>query len=238
MSVDQGCRYAVYFVPDAGSDLWRRGSALLGYDAESGEDVPQLSPSGWTPAQWRDLTEDPRRYGFHATLKAPFRIRDGVTEEALRGALRALAARVPAFAEVLHVARLGSFVAIVPAGPAPGLGALADAAVDAFELFRAPLSPGEIARRQPERLTPRQRELLDLYGYPYVHEEFRFHMTLTGRLDEDTADPVPGLAAILRDVLRPFPTPIAQIALFKQASPAARFRIVERAPLKTVGSDR
>lgn len=231
MNVHQGCRHAVYFAPRPDSDLWRIGSALLGYDAQSGDDVAPLTPAGWTQAHWHDLTHEPRRYGFHATLKAPFRLRDGVTEDALCAALHGLAARLPAFAQPLHVARLGHFVAVVPTGHAPRLGALADAAVDAFEPFRATLSPAEIARRQPERLTPRQRELLDQYGYPYVREEFRFHMTLTGRLDPDSADPVPALSGLLEPALSPGPVAIDQIALFRQDTPGSRFRIVERAQL-------
>ena len=64
-------RYAIYYVPAPDSDLDRFGAQLLGYDAFSGEDLPL--PDGILPAapDWHDLTSDPRKYGFHATLKAP-----------------------------------------------------------------------------------------------------------------------------------------------------------------------
>ena len=64
-------RYAIYYTPAPGSDLDRFGAQLLGYDAFTGVDLPfpdsilQMSPD------WHDLTRDPRKYGFHATLKAP-----------------------------------------------------------------------------------------------------------------------------------------------------------------------
>ena len=82
----------------------------------------------------------------------------------------------------LAPAILGSFVALVPAEPAPALRALADAAVRRFEAFRAPLDPADRDRRLAGGLTERQRDHLLRWGYPYVFEEFFFHMTLSGPL--------------------------------------------------------
>ena len=70
-------RYAVYYAPAADSALWRFGSATLGYDALTGEDLPFAVPPGCDLALWPAFTEEPRRYGFHATLKAPFELADG-----------------------------------------------------------------------------------------------------------------------------------------------------------------
>src|SRR5258708_4412041 len=84
-------RYAIYFVPAPGSDLDRFGSELLGYDALSGESLP--FPDGITQAvpDWHDLTQDPRKYGFHATLKAPFALAPGSNETELIAACEAFA---------------------------------------------------------------------------------------------------------------------------------------------------
>jgi putative phosphonate metabolism protein len=226
-----GYRYAVYFAPAPETPLWRTGSALLGYDAATGRDVTPLVPDGWSATQWHALTQEPRRYGFHATLKAPFRLRDGVGEARLRTILADLAARQVSFQTPLAVSPIKGFVALAPSGDEGGLRALADAVVDAFEPVRAALTREDIARRRPDRLSPRQRALLDHFGYPYVREEFRFHMTLTGRLTTERPDLVAGLGDILAPVLSSGPVAIDGMALFRQETPQARFRIVARAAL-------
>ena len=173
-------RYALYFAPsDAG--LWRAGSDWLGWDAVTGRPVGQPTIPGLAAA-----TAAPRKYGFHATLKAPFRLAEGASPEALRAALVVLAARLsPVPLPGLAVTRLGQFLALCPQPGAPGLEQLAADVVTGFEPFRAPLTTAEIARRNPERLSPRQNQLLRDFGYPYVFEEFRFHLSLTGDLEPD-----------------------------------------------------
>src|SRR4051812_32354802 len=123
-------RYAVYYAPAPGSALWRFGSGVIGYDAATGEDAPLLVPAGVSKAEWRALTAEPRRYGFHATLKAPFRLAEGATEADLHAALGRFAGSCAAVDATLEVATLGAFVALAPQGSAPDLSALADAAVD------------------------------------------------------------------------------------------------------------
>jgi hypothetical protein len=89
----------------------------------------------------------------------------------------------------LRVATLGAFTALVPHAAPPELGLFAAECVAAFEPFRAPLTEAETARRRPERLSPRGRALLERWGYPYVFEAFRFHMTLTDALAEEAREP-------------------------------------------------
>src|SRR5690606_25376449 len=123
-----------------------------------------------------------RHYGFHATLKAPFRLAPGVSPERLRAAVADFAARRPAFAvPAMKVSAIGGFLAVTLATPSPAMQALADAAVAELDAFRAPPTEAEIARRLQGGLTSQQEALLRRWGYPYVFEEFRFHMTLTGR---------------------------------------------------------
>ena len=115
-------------------------------------------------------------------------------------------------------------------GSAESASALADAAVDAFEPFRAPPSPAERLRRNPDAMTPRQRALFERYGYPYVRELFRFHMTLTGPLGAH-ADAIAGrLRALATDHRVCGPTRVGRIALFRQ-EPGGRFRVIAHAAL-------
>ncbi len=100
--------------------------------------------------------------------------------------------------------------------------------VDMFDHFRAPLDEAELARRLRAPLTPRQRAYLDRYGYPYVHDEFRFHMTLSGRVPDALR---PAVVDFLKAefAARCQPTvAIDQVALFREEG--ERFRIVARFP--------
>lgn len=229
-------RYALYVAPPATSALWRFGSAVLGYDAETGTDVPQLVPPSQTREGFHALTDDPRRYGFHATMKAPFRLAEGETREGLLAALHDFCAARAAFRlPRLTVRAVGAnaagdaFVALIePDAPTPELVALERDLVLGFERFRAPLTEAEIAKRNPDRLGPREREYLMRYGYPGVLEAFRFHLTLTGRA---SAAEVPALASDLAALYaRHVPEPgllVDQVALFEQIG-GGRFTLVER----------
>ena len=158
-------RAAVYFAPPESSPLGELAQAWFGDPAT------------------QDITGSPRHYGFHATLKAPFHFAEGKVLEGLLNAVeRFAAARRWVEAPALRVDALGEFLALVPSFPDLRLNALAADCVQAFEPFRAPLSPAEFARRRAARLSSRQERYLEEWGYPYVMEEFRFHMTLTERL--------------------------------------------------------
>jgi hypothetical protein len=61
-------RYAIYYASAPGSDLERFGAYLIGYDALSGADLPFPDSVVQSVPDWRELTQDPRKYGFHATL--------------------------------------------------------------------------------------------------------------------------------------------------------------------------
>lgn len=224
-----GPRYALYVAPAAASALWRFGSAVVGYDAATGADVPFPPGDPFARADWPDLTAEARRYGFHATLKAPFHLGEGADEAALLAALRDFAAaRAPFDVPALAVASLGRFVALVPAAPAPALDDLAAACVRAFDAFRAPLSEADRARRLAASLSPRQVEHLDRWGYPHVLADFRFHMTLTGALPPDLAEPVRAALARRYAALPPGLS-VDGVALYRQADRGARFRLLERA---------
>jgi 2'-5' RNA ligase len=108
--------------------------------------------------------------------------------------------------------------------------------VTGFDSFRAPLTGQDRARRNPDKLAPRQRDYLDRWGYPYVMDEFRFHMTLTGRLNETRRG---GVLEMLRDRFSSVGLPslaIDRIALFRQEDGDSRFCIIESWPLTAVRS--
>ncbi|MEM9221661.1 MAG: DUF1045 domain-containing protein [Pseudomonadota bacterium] len=172
-------RYAVYLTPVWESDLADAAARWLGRCAFEGKRTAPLAPPEAAP-------EVPAQYGFHATMRAPFRLRADQGEAQLLRTFGAFAARQGLVSVPLEVGRLGNFLALVSSDPTP-LAAAANAALEAFEPFRAPLSEAERARRNPEKLDERGRELLDRWGYPYVEERFTFHMTLSGPVKGENA---------------------------------------------------
>lgn len=225
-------RYAIYYSPAAQTPLARFGATMLGYDAFSAQDVPFPAEVAAAFEDWPELTAAPRKYGFHATMKAPFALAPDRDEAALLAAFDRFAAMSRAIPTIVPVVRaISGFIAVVPAEPSADLKALAQDCVEAFEGFRAPMDPADRARRKPELLTPRQVEQLDRFGYPYVRDDFRFHMTLTGRLPrERSADVLAQLqaqfAALALSTLR-----IDRIVLFRQADAPSRFRVLREATL-------
>ncbi len=224
-----GPRYAIYYAPAGDSPLWRFGSATLGYDAVTGEDVAFAVPPCCDAAGWPERTEEPRRYGFHATLKAPFELAAGRTENQLRAFTHNCAAGLMVVPLAgLTVSALGSFIALTPASPSGPLQRLAFSLVQAFEPFRAPLSGADLARRLKAPLTPAHRAYLEAYGYPYVGDAFRFHMTLTCSLAQDeVAATRAALASAHAAAVPAGPVAIDRIALFKQETRESRFRLLD-----------
>ena len=219
-------RYPLYFTPPREHPLTVAAAAWLGRDAFSGAPVPVADRCGLSPADHERLTAPPRRYGFHATIVAPFRPVPGVTPDDMAAAARSFAALCRPFAiRALRVAPLEGFLALVPAQPEAALDVLAAAAVDHFAALRAPLTPAEIERRDPVRLSPRQRAYLERYGYPFVKEEFRFHMTLTDPVAEPDASRLEsGLASLFAPALRE-PVQLRAVSLFVEPEPGAPFTV-------------
>lgn len=177
-------RYAIYYAPASTSPLWDRAAAWLGRDAATG-DLLEGAVAGIDRPRLLNVTQSANRYGFHATLKPPMALAQHQTRESLVEELKSFAAlTAPVVLGRLQPESLGGFLALVPREPNEALQDLAANVVETFEPFRAPLGQKARAARMASGLTPRQEELLDAYGYPYVFDEFRFHMTLTDRLDE------------------------------------------------------
>ncbi|MQX37758.1 DUF1045 domain-containing protein [Roseospira navarrensis] len=227
-----GGRYAIYHAPLPGSALDDRAAAWLGRDAETGTARARPDVPGVAAARAEALTESPRFYGFHGTLKAPFALAAGTTADDLLAAVDGFAAdRAAVSLPPLRVAGLGPFLALVPTAPCPALDELAAACVQTFDPFRAPPDAAELARRRAAGLTAAQTILLERWGYPYVMDAFRFHMTLTGPIaDADERGVVAeGLSGLFAPVLGA-PEPVTGLCVFHQPDRTTPFRLIHRAP--------
>lgn len=232
-------RYAIYLAPEAESALGRFVNSVIGYDANSGEDVPQSSASDLPHGVWEEIASDPRRYGAHATLKAPFRLAHNCDLEELKHDLAEFAAGWRAFnlgpLVVTCITREtgGGFVALAQQNISRDLSTLAAATVVRFDRFRAPLTAAEIARHRPERFTKRQRRNLKDYGYPFILDDFTFHITLTNVL----ASPEPitrALADRFAMEVGAVNFCVAALYLFEQTTLGERFRVAGRFPLENL----
>jgi putative phosphonate metabolism protein len=225
-------RHAIYFAPLEGSELARFGDRWLGRDAATDQALLQPALDGLEPSRLDALTEAPRHYGFHGTLTPPFQLAKRCDVGDLTRALTGFAMRQTPFEiAALHLKEIGDFLALVPADPAPALSSLADACVTEFDAYRAPPDAAEVAKRHAAGLTPRQAELLARWGYPYVLDEFRFHLTLTGPVS-DCAERhrVAGLLQPLVAPLLDQPVPVRELCLFHQPDRATPFRLIQRFP--------
>lgn len=232
-------RYAIYYTAPADHPLTQLGARWLGRDAFSGEHVVQPRLEGLTESRFDALTAEPRRYGFHATMKPPFVLAQDFNETDLREAFKAFCERMPAFdVPGLAVTRLGAFLALTPSAPVEALDVLAASCVETFDAFRAPLTRADRARRLAGGLTARQIEHLDRWGYPYVFDEFRFHMTLSGRLtDPAEADLLFGHAQIFFAEATGRPHRLATLGLFVEPAPGADFTVLDIRPLGRVAAE-
>lgn len=221
-------RYAIYYAPPAGTALWRKASAWLGRDAYTGKDIARIAPPGLEDLDLDAITADPRGYGFHATLKAPFELAPDRTEDGLLDAVRRGAGALAPFEVPIAPAALGRFLAFQLQAPSPAMDALHGACVRQLDGFRAPLTEADIARRRKAALTPEQDARMLQWGYPYVFDDFRFHMTLTGSIRDEALRE--RLLAALQDHFADETGPhrFDAIAVFRQADRDAPFDIVER----------
>ncbi|WP_172801618.1 DUF1045 domain-containing protein [Agrobacterium tumefaciens] len=212
-------RYAIYFSPAKDHPLTERASRWLGRNAFSGTSYNDH-------ADYAGMTEEPRRYGFHATLKAPFELAEKYSEAELVAALTEFTSEKQVFdIPRIVIDALGPFFALVPDRIYQPLQDFAAEVVDHFDRFRAPLSETDIARRRPQMLTESQRQNLSLWGYPHVMDDFRFHMTLTGRIDEAEQPAVRNMLSAQFSEFADKPLTLSGLALFIEEERGAPFTV-------------
>ncbi len=217
-------RYAIYYLPQSDSALWHFGCSVIGYDSSSGLNVETCIPA----FDMKRFTTEPVRYGFHATLKAPFRLHESVSEGDLIAAIAAFARnQAPVDVGCLELKCIAGFIALTPKKHHSGVGDFAALCVQTFDIFRAPMSDDERRRRLQTSLSQRQQDYLDLWGYPYVLDEFRFHMTLTNSLPKDVLD---SLMQALLQLYAPIDIAhrIEELSLCAQSQSNERFREIAR----------
>ena len=218
-------RYAVYFTPPQVSPWWDFGAHWLGRDESDNLPLQHPALDDIAEIHLERITRVPRRYGFHATLKAPFYLAPGVDEAALKSRVATLASTLqPLLLGHLKTATLGNFVALVPAADVGGLQDLAATCVTGLDDLRAPLGATDLARRNTAALDARGMELLTRFGYPHVLERFRLHFTLTGPLKQDEAALVTrAVAHRVEDLNKRAPLTLDRLCLFMEADIGAPF---------------
>lgn len=228
-------RYAIYFTPPHDDPLTRAAARWLGRDPFTGKPVAAPPVPGLSAEELAYHTASARRYGFHATLKAPFVLASDETGHSLLAAFESFAASIdPVRLPAMKLRQISRFFALTPADRSPALDRLASEIVTAFDRFRAPMTDAEIARRNPEALNPSELKNLQQWGYPYVFDAFFFHMTLTGRVPEADA---PRFAAAIESFFGPLldePLDISSLAIFVEPEPGAPFTVLAHRPLGQV----
>jgi len=216
-------RYAIYYTFDGA--LGAAGAQWLGWDIARGA---VLAPT-------RDVTQRPRKYGFHATIKAPFHLTPSESETDLKAAFAHLCGALsPVTLDGLEQQNIGRFCALTIKGQDGAIKHLAATTVRALDRFRAPLSNEDRTRRLKARLSPEQIENVHKWGYPHVMEQFQFHVTLTGPLKAAQADDIQRALARIFTPLLPRPFEIAHLTLAGQRADGF-FEQILRLPLTGAG---
>ena len=228
--VASACRYAAFLAPSLDSAWWRAGSRWLGRDAASETALVQPALQGISTSDQQRLTSAPRRYGWHATLKAPFALASSIELSTLRSGLDHICqVWAPFTMASLEVVLLDDFLVLAPHGDASAVNALAGACVTGLHAFAAPLSPGELARRRSVGLSAEEDALLVRWGYPFVLSRFRFHFTLTGSLRNTSPETILALEAAAAQWFGALPPcRFEAVSLFVEPRPDADFVCMEQ----------
>ena len=228
--MSNAARYALYYAPRSEEGLAAAASQWLGWNPEPGRGRAVPLSSGIDPERLAEIIAAPRRYGFHGTLKAPIALADEASESDFLAAVGRFAASQRALTvPSIKLAELSDFLALVPTSRCPDLQDLADRCVVEFDEFRRPADEAELARRRASGLSPRQEELLKRWGYPYVLEEWRFHLTLTGRLPDAAERTV--VMGILKQRFGGFvdrPLQVRDLCVFRQSAADRPFNVLAR----------
>ena len=180
-------RYAIYYVP-SNNLFYKLGSSWLGWDTISGQ--PASQPETDSAVNIQKITEAPRKYGLHATIKAPFRLGNNVNALELERQLEILCGSIKPIEFKLKLSELSGFFALTPTVKNTEIRNLHAKVVRKLDYFRAQPTKEEIIKRRENQLTSEQDQNLIKWGYPYIFEDFYFHITLTGKIPEDLRNKV------------------------------------------------
>ncbi len=230
---DLGSRYAIYFVPFTNTQLYILGCRWLGRNSLNGKILRQPRVKGISPVRMKKLTADPRFYGFHGTLKPPFFLRRDQTEQRLMSELKQFCESQKPFQTSLKIGEISGFFALIENNMSPETQTLAEQVVSHFDDFRASPTSEELKRRRKAQLNPAQETNLVRWGYPYVMDQFRFHMTLSCKIidPEEKVFIQKGLKTIFSSALDA-PLIIDAVTLFSQDKITSPFLQIGRYPFE------
>ena len=193
-------RYAIYYAPLENSELDVFGKCWLGWDPYKGLETTKSDLSSSPNLQkFSRFVFAPKQYGFHGTIKAPFRLKDGYTYNDLENKVCEISKQIHSFhLDELIIKKLGNFIALIPTNNLK-VNELSNKFVKGLDYLRDELSEDELKKRNPEKLTPNQKKMLYKWGYPYVFNEFKFHLTLTSKLNIEEID---GVFKSLQNILK------------------------------------
>jgi hypothetical protein len=199
-------RYAIYYVPSENSELDLFGKCWLGWDPYKGVETTKSDLSKLPSfKKFSSLVLTPKQYGFHGTIKAPFKLKNEYTYNDLENKVREISKQIHSFYfDQLIIKKLGNFIGLIPTNNLK-VNAVSNKFVEELDYLRDELSESEIKKRKPHKLTSNQKQMLFKWGYPYVFDEFKFHLTLTSKLNVVEID----------DVLRSLQNILKQVNLNK-----------------------
>lgn len=223
-------RVAIYYAPDRQSEAWQMGSGWLGRNAATGQLLHQPAVDGIAKEVLTDLTSHPRRYGWHATLKAPFQLAPGHTLSMLRtGVQQFCQGRKPFDLTDWDLSTMDGFLSLRPQYSPPELAQLAADCVQQLHCFAAPLGEAALARRRLAPLSPEEDALLLAWGYPYVLQHFQFHFSLTGPLCLLPEDLLPFLMLAAKTHFHEVPAErVDRLSIFIEPRPGDDFQLLEQ----------
>ncbi len=233
MTAHRAYRYAVYFAPDLDGPWWEHAGYWLGRCAASQQHFSQPLIAGVSPARLTAFTAHPRRYGFHATMRAPFVLSERYQFDDLVDRVNALCQTIEPFVlPRLRVNRLDQFIALTPERDLQQVKDLESQCVTSLQELVEPLSSAELARRRQVTLSPVEDALLVRWGYPYVLDRFRFHFSLTGSLEQATEAEISALMNAAHQQFDPLPLcAFKALTIFAEPTRGADFVLLKQCPL-------
>lgn len=226
-------RYTISLALSPSSELWKTGVHWLGMEPFSGEIIDQPVLLGIDADRLWELTRSARRLGFHAPVKPFFRLACGVDEEQLCGLLNIFSLKHHSFvlSSLTLRAQENKFFLEPDTYPSSLLSLAADC-IRTFDPYGAAPKPSESARLKAAVLSPQEKQNLELWGYPYVFNQYRFRLFLTSRIT-DAAEKEVMYSALARIFVTVSASPLKvdALCLFVEAGSGQPMRFIRRFPL-------
>jgi hypothetical protein len=223
-------RYGIYYAPPKEHSLAKFSASWLGWDANVGFPI-NFSKLQGLRYKLSEITKKPRKYGFHGTLKPPFALKEGKNPEELLHDVSNFSKTIRGF-EIpkIKLQNLDGFIAIVPEKPCPKLQDLARKCVLEFDYFREIETFEQVQKRRILGLTQSQENNLIKWGYPFVLEDFNFHLTLSGRLQPDCLNNIMSVLSTELDEVLKLPLRINELCVVGEIPITGYFQIIHRFP--------